>query len=102
MIGPDGQPPTFNGTSWLSRDGRYFWNGTAWQPIVRRRGRPNLVLIGIAIVIIAGVALAIKTIPGPKDTTPYGVTNAKIDSPTQVEFDYRSQTACNTLTFHYA
>jgi hypothetical protein len=97
MIGPDGQPPTFNGTSWVSRDGRYFWNGTAWQLATRPRRRPNLVLIGIGVVIVAGVALAIRTIPGPSDTTPYGVTNAKIDSPTQVEFDYRSKTA----TFHY-
>jgi hypothetical protein len=101
MIGPDGQPPTFNGAAWVSQDGRYWWNGTAWQAATKPRRRPNLVLIGIGIVIVAGVLLAIRTIPGPKDNTPYGVTNAKIDSPTQIEFDYRSQTACNTLTFHY-
>ena len=101
MIGPDGQPPTFNGAAWVSRDGRYWWNGTAWQAAVKPKRRPNLVLIGIGIVIVAGVALAIRSIPGPTDNTPYAVSNAKIDSATQVEFDYRSKTACNTLTFHY-
>jgi hypothetical protein len=101
MIGPDGQPPTFTGAAWVSRDGRYWWNGTAWQATVKPRRRPNLVLIGIGIVIVAGVALAIRAIPGPTDNTPYGISNAKIDSPTQVEFDYRSKTACKTLTFHY-
>ncbi len=101
MIGPDGQPPTFNGAAWVSKDGRYFWNGTAWQAAVKRRGRPNFILIGIAIVFIAGIAWAVHSIPGPTDSTPYGVTNAKIDSSTQVEFDYRSKTTCNTLTFDY-
>ncbi len=100
MIGPDGQPPTFTGAAWVSRDGRYFWNGTAWQLAVRRR-RPNFVVIGLAIVILAGIALAIRAIPGPTDSTPYGVTNAKIDSVTQIEFDYRAAKSCNTLTFDY-
>jgi hypothetical protein len=101
MIGPDGQPPTFTGAAWVSRDGRYWWNGTAWQEIVKPKRKPNLVLIGIAIIIVAGVALAIVKFPRPIDTTPYGVTNAKIDSTTQIEFDYRAQDKCNTLTFVY-
>ncbi len=101
MIGPDGQPPTFNGAAWVSRDGRYFWNGTAWQAAAKPRRGPNLILIGIAIVFIAGIAWVIHVIPGPTDSTPYGVTNVKIDSPTQIEFDYRASKTCNTLTFDY-
>jgi hypothetical protein len=100
MVDPNGQPPVFNGQSWVSQDGRYVWNGTAWQPIVRRRQAP-WIIIGLAIVIIAGVAFVIRAIPGPTDTTPYGVTNAKIDSPTQIEFDYRAKDTCNSLVFDY-
>ena len=32
---------------------------------------------------------------------PYGVMNAKIDSPQQFEFDYRSKTDCKDITFFY-
>ena len=101
MVDPNGQAPVFNGTSWMSADGRYWWNGTAWQPVVKRRGSPNLILIGLAIVFIAGVAWVIHAIPGPTDKTPYGVTNTKIDSSTQIEFDYRAKDSCKTLTFDY-
>jgi hypothetical protein len=31
----------------------------------------------------------------------YGATNAQIDSPTLIEFDYRAHDSCNTLTFIY-
>jgi len=101
MIGPDGQPPVFDGAAWMSQDGRYWWNGTAWQPLVTKR-RPNFALIGIAIAIVAVIAFVIYAYPRPiVDTTQYGVTNARIDSSTQIEFDYRAATSCNTLTFDY-
>jgi len=32
---------------------------------------------------------------------PYGVTNARIDSSTEFEFDYRRSTSCKDLTFDY-
>jgi len=101
LIGPDGLPPTFSGAAWVSRDGRYWWNGTAWQPIVGKRG-PNYALIGMVIGIIALIAFVVIAFPRPiVDTTQYGVTNATIDSPTQIEFDYRAQDSCNSLTFVY-
>jgi hypothetical protein len=101
MVDPSGQLPVFDGAAWISRDGRYWWNGTAWQPVVTKR-RPNFVLIGVAIAIIALIAFVIYAYPRPiVDTTQYGVTNARIDSSTQIEFDYRAQDTCNTLTFVY-
>jgi len=101
MIGPDGQPPTFTGAAWVSKDGKYWWNGVAWQAIVTKRG-PNFALIGIAIVIIAVIAYVVIAYPRPiVDTTPYGATNLRIDSPNQIEFDYRAQDSCNSLTFVY-
>jgi hypothetical protein len=101
MVDPNGQSPVFNGATWMSQDGRHFWNGVAWQPVKMKRPLPNFVLIGIAIVFIAGIAWVVHAIPRSVDTTPYGVTNAKIDSSTQIEFDYRAQDSCNNLTFVY-
>ena len=101
MIGPDGLPPRFTGAAWVSQDGRYWWNGTAWQAIVTKRG-PNFALIGFVIAIIAIIGFVIYAYPRPiVDTTVYGVTNARIDSSTQIEFDYRAQDSCNTLKFVY-
>lgn len=101
LIGPDGLPPAFDGAAWISRDGRHWWNGVAWQPIVVQR-RPNYALIGMVIGIIALIAFVVIAYPRPIiDTTTYGATNATIDSPTQIEFDYRSQDSCNNLTFIY-
>ncbi|HET9410256.1 MAG TPA: hypothetical protein VFO75_00095 [Candidatus Dormibacteraeota bacterium] len=101
MIGPDGQPPTFTGAAWVSKDGRYWWNGIAWQPIVAKRG-PNWAMIGIAVAIVAVIAYVVIAYPRPiVDTTAYGASNATIDSSTQIEFDYRAQDSCNNLTFVY-
>src|SRR5579859_1421763 len=101
MIGPDGLPPRFTGAAWVSQDGRYWWNGTAWQAIVTKRG-PNLALIGFVIVIVAVIAFVVYAYPRPiVDTVQYGVTNATIDSPRQIEFDYRAHDSCNTLKFDY-
>jgi len=101
LIGPDGLPPSFDGAAWVSRDGKYWWNGISWQPIVLKRG-PNYALIGMVIGIIALIAFVVIAYPRSIiDTTTYGVTNATIDSPTQIEFDYRAQDSCNNLTFVY-
>jgi hypothetical protein len=101
LIGPDGLPPTFDGAAWISQDGKHWWNGTAWQPIVAKRG-PNYALIGMVIGIIALIAFVVIAYPRPIiDTTTYGVTNPVMDSPTLIEFDYRAQDSCNNLTFIY-
>jgi hypothetical protein len=68
--------------------------------IKRRAFRPP---IAVALLVIAFVALAgfvVYKIPQPPPP-PYGVSNMKIDSSTQFEFDYRRSTACKDLTFEY-
>ena len=101
LTDPSGRPPRFDGAAWVSQDGNYWWNGTAWQPIVRRRQVPWGVIAGV-VLIIAAIALSIHFYPRPLiDLSSYGATNAQIDSTTQIEFDYRSQDSCNNLTFIY-
>jgi len=100
MVGPDGRPPVFDGAAWISSDGRYWWSGAAWQPIKKPGYRPPIaVALIVVVVVVAGVYLAIK-IPQPPPAA-YGVTNAKIDSSNEFEFDYRRPTTCNKLTFIY-
>ena len=100
-VGPDGQPPRFDGAAWVSQDGRYWWNGAVWQPVARPRGfRPSILLIVLAVFIFGAVGY----IAFNKLHQPYageGVSNAKIDSRTEIEFDYRRATTCNNLTFEY-
>lgn len=102
-IGPDGQPAHFDGAAWVSQDGRHFWNGAAWVPVVKRSGaRPSLLLIGIAVFVVAVVGfIAYKTVLSPQPFAGDGVSNAKIDSPTEVEFDYKRSSTCQNLTFEY-
>jgi hypothetical protein len=104
LVGPDGQPSRFDGAAYVSSDGRYWWNGAAWQPIRSRRS-PNFFVMGLGLVIIAAVGLVLFGVIKPGAWAPrpqpvvLGVTNAKIDTPTQVEFDYARATACHYLTF---
>lgn len=85
----------------MSQDGKFWWNGTAWQPIVRPKRTP-WGLIGFVIVVLAIVALVIHAFPRQIiDTNHYGATNATIDGPTQIDFDYLAQDSCNSLTFIY-
>jgi hypothetical protein len=100
MVGPDGNAPSFDGAAWISQDGRYWWNGAAWQPIKRRGFRPPIAVAGIVLVIVAGAWFVLKSLPQPPPPQ-NGVSNTKIDSPTQFEFDYRRATTCNDITFLY-
>jgi hypothetical protein len=101
QVDPSGRRPTFDGAAWVSQDGMFWWNGTAWQPIVRRRQRPWGV-IGFVVAIVIVAAVVIHAFPRQIiDTTRYGATNTVIDSSTQIEFDYRAQDSCNNLTFVY-
>jgi hypothetical protein len=104
MIGPDGQPPVFDGAAWVSADRRYWWNGAAWQPIKRHTGfHPPFALIGIFLVLIAGAwFLFTRVLPSvPANIVVMGVTHAKIDSSTQVELDYARASECKDLTFQF-
>jgi hypothetical protein len=99
-VGPDGQPPRFDGAAWVSQDGRYWWNGAGWQPVVRRRARPSALLIVLAVFIFGAVGyIAFNLLHQP--FAGEGVSNAKIDSRTEIEFDYRRGSTCNNLTFQY-
>ena len=100
MIGPDGRPPVFNGAAWVSQDGRYWWNGSDWQLNQKKVFRPPIAVTLIVVAFLAIAGFVISKIPqAPPE--PYGVTNMKIDSTTQFEFDYRRKTTCKDLTFEY-
>jgi hypothetical protein len=98
MTGPDGRPASFDGAAWVSRDGKFWWNGAVWVPL-RRKFRPNFGLIGGALALVAGAWLAWNFLLPMLNPPPMGVTNQKIDSATRVEFDYARDTACSELTF---
>jgi hypothetical protein len=100
MIGPDRNPPAFNGAAWVSQDGRYWWNGAAWQPIKRRGFRPPLAVTVIVLVVLGGARFVLKSIH-PLAPPALGVAKASIVSSTEFTFDYRRSTTCNDLTFSY-
>jgi hypothetical protein len=101
MVDPNGRPPHFDGAAWVSEDGNYWWNGTAWQVIVRQRRVPWGVVGGVVVILVIA-AFVIHSFPRPLiDTAVYGATNAQIDSSALIEFDYRSHDSCNNLTFTY-
>jgi hypothetical protein len=102
MVDPSGRRPRFDGAAWVSQDGRFWWNGTAWQPIVAPRRRVPWGIIGLIVVSLAIAALIVHANPRPIiDTNHYGASNTTIDSPNQLEFDYLAQDACANLTFIY-
>ncbi len=101
LIDPSGRQPHFDGAAWVSQDGSYWWNGTAWQPIIRRRPVPWGVVGGVLAIIVVA-AFVVHSFPRQLiDTSTYGATNAQIDSSGLIEFDYRAHDACNNLTFIY-
>lgn len=82
----------------MSDDGRYRWNGVVWQPVQRRLELPfGWIIAGGAVLAMAFVLwyFVLPLLYPP----PMGVTNPRIDSSTQVEFDYARDTPCNELTF---
>jgi hypothetical protein len=101
QVGPDGRPPRFDGAAWVSQDGRYFWNGAAWQPISRPRFRLSGLVVVLAIFVVAGLGFTIYKVLSPKPFEGDGVSNARIDSRTEIEFDYRRSSTCSNLTFVY-
>jgi hypothetical protein len=103
-VGPDGQPPRFDGAAWVSQDGRYWWNGAGWQPVARpKRFRPSVLVIVLAVFIFAAVGYMAFNLAHRVNElfAGEGVSNAKIDSPTEFEFDYLRGSTCNDLTFQY-
>jgi hypothetical protein len=101
QIGPDGKPPQFDGTVWVSEDGTHFWNGGAWQPINQARSRISGLVVVLGVLVVAGVAFILYSLFSPKPFAGDGVSNARIDSRTEIEFDYRRSTTCSNLTFEY-
>jgi hypothetical protein len=101
MIGPDGQPSRFDGAAWVSQDGRHFWNGAAWQPFARPSRRPSGLVIVLGIVVVAIVGYIAYSALSPKPFQGDGVSSAKIDSRTEIEFDYYRGSTCSHLTFEY-
>jgi hypothetical protein len=100
VVGPDGQPAVFDGAAWVSQDRRYWWNGANWQPIKKPGFRPSGLVIILGLFVVGAVAFIVYG----NLTRPFegeGVTNAKIDSTTQIEFDYHASRSCNNLTFDY-
>ena len=101
MIGPDGRPASYDGSAYVSSDGRYWWNGVAWMPLQARGFRPSISQVVIGIAVLLGVFVVWNFVV-PNIWLPdvqYGVTNTKIDSPTRVEFDYIRDQPCGELTF---
>jgi len=101
QVGPDGQPPRFDGAAWVSQDGKHFWNGGAWQPIKKPRTRISGLVVALAVLVVAGVAFILYSVFSPKPFEGDGVSNARIDSSTEIEFDYIRSTTCSNLTFEY-
>jgi hypothetical protein len=100
-LGPDGQPPRFDGAAWVSQDGRYFWNGAVWYPIKKRSWTPSLIFVAIGVFVVGAVGYFLFSALSPKPFAGDGVSNAKIDSSTEIEFDYLRSVTCTNLTFEY-
>lgn len=104
MVGPDGQPSRFDGAAWISADGHFWWNGAAWQPTRRAGFRPNYFVLGIAVLIVAAGIFAVQRIQyntAHPEVVPLGISNSKIDSATQIEFDYARSTTCANVSFTF-
>jgi hypothetical protein len=82
----------------MSENGRYRWNGVVWQPVQRRMELPYGWIMGAFLLVVVGLLLWNFVIPMLNPPL-MGVTNQRIDSRTQVEFDYARDTGCNELTF---
>jgi len=101
QVGPDGKPPRFDGAAWVSEDGRHFWSGGAWQPMKKPRTRISGLVVALAVLVVAGLAFIVYAVFSPKPFAGDGVSNTRIDSSTEIEFDYRRSSTCSKLTFEY-
>ena len=101
MLGPDGRPSRFDGAAWVSADGRFWWNGAAWQPIKRPGLRLPIALPALILVVAFGAWFVVtKVLPPPgSSVVVIGVSGAKIDSSSQIELDYARADMCPDLTF---
>ena len=89
MVGPDGRPPQFNGATWVSADGKHWWNGGAWQPIKRPGLEIPIALPAIILLIVVGTWFVVtRVLPPPGSSlVVMGVSNARIDSSSEIELD---------------
>ncbi|HET7421811.1 MAG TPA: hypothetical protein VFL27_15635 [Candidatus Dormibacteraeota bacterium] len=79
---------------------RWYWDGTQWRPAVAAapaRRRPTRLLAGVTGLIVLGVIYFLTSGHGSTQK----ISNAKIDSATQLEFDYHASSDCSNLTFSY-
>jgi hypothetical protein len=100
VIGPDGRPAVFDGAAWVTQDRRYWWNGAAWLPIKKPGFRPSGLVLILGVFVI-GVVFYFVYSNLTRSFEGEGVTNAQIDSRTQIEFDYHASSSCSNLTFSY-
>ena len=69
-------------------------------PDGRRGFRPPLPLIAFGILILVVVGFVVFNLVA-RSLAGDGVSNAKIVSSSEIQFDYRRDTTCNDLTFEY-
>ena len=66
-VGPDGLLAVFDGGTWRSHDGSFWWNGATWVPAEKKSyAGPWLVRIGTSIVLVALLGYAVYTAIGTK------------------------------------
>ena len=76
---------------------RWWWDGTQWRPVVAARRNFRWAW---SLIVLVGVVVGYAVIHNTGGTT-QTISNTKIDSSTQIEFDYHASTNCNNLTFAY-
>src|SRR5258708_6500357 len=101
MLGPDGRPSRLDGAAWISADGRFWWNGAAWQPIKRPGLRLPIAIPAIILVVAFAAWFVVTKVLAPPGSSVVvmGVSNAKIDGSSRIELDYARADTCPDLTF---
>lgn len=74
---------------------RWVWDGTQWRSLTASR-RNWRWAFGLIVLVAIGIGYAVFG----HQSTPT-ISNTKIDSPTQIEFDYHASSNCSNLTFSY-
>ena len=75
---------------------RWWWDGTQWRPVAGARRNYRWVW-SLGVLLVLGIGYAVFHNLAPTQT----ISNTKIDSSTQIEFDYHASSNCNNLTFSY-